>query len=718
MNIIPFLVASILLVVFGVMVVTPLIVDFMDNEQLEAYPVEASAVQTLACPLMDTVTGDGYVYTRPQSLSNSVTLYVKSFTNDYFTVNKLVAIGYENNPLVINETLPPYGTLVKTYKADWAPGGSLSFLAFPGDVVTIGVSGGVDIEPGTLVMMNSGIRYVNQLISMDYECFLEGKWKYLLAVNGDTISSTISLPGCAGVQVGAIPEISDMFLLLELTNVYLVEGVVPFFFWLPQSNKSMYIIVTGGIDIGTNDSPIPVTINPETVYYIALDVDDGAKLYANGDLHNVVFTPPFEGPVYVGVGRTPVGVNPPDLKFCAEYSGGGHCIEMNLSTRTYRVLKGNTVLKSGVIPLLNYGDEVSTALRGNGVAVYLNPQPSADHVAMLKYNGNPIRFYMDGVQNALIDMLVAWEDLVGYYQPGSSNIDGNGDEWVRVTYTSDGKWRVAGYIARGGFKHVFYINNDVIFVKESGRSWSRLVSGVYYEYYGGVFPKYYNYVVNTVEPSTTIPLFAIFKNSKLVINGLTSGQEIIISYSGGTKRVTASGPTMTLDLLDMFTVQEIIETVKQGGFEITVRVPEIQLLTMIPTVGKLYVTGENTKMWIDVEMQVLIDCFPSLRVNSDRPLTLTVTTSDYRYWTVKLGNEVLGMFPKVSIIVYNGVVTLRGENGVYRYEAPYNTGTIRITTSPGTYVGVLLGTEINAIPKVKTVEIRGVFYEATFSLGR
>ena len=93
------------------------------------------------------------------------------------------------------------------------------------------------------------------------------------------------------------------------------------------------------------------------------------------------------------------------------------------------------------------------------------------------------------VENAIDDFLVFWEDLYNPFNPPSS-LDDWKDHVVRVTLLPVNTYRIAVYLAKGGYKHQFYIatkspnplNGTLAYEKPYGAYWSNYNNGYYDEY--------------------------------------------------------------------------------------------------------------------------------------------------------------------------------------------------------------------------------------------
>jgi len=165
-------------------------------------------------------------------------------------------------------------------------------------------------------------------------------------------------------------------------------------------------------------------------------------------------------------------------------------IYIDYSSRAFTMYTASgSVIVSGPFLVFPEGSDITDPLRNYAVvAVQVSPS-NANHIATVYANGRR-DLYLPAMPGAVFDWIIVWEDLVGSNPPGSPNIDGNGDEWFRVTYFPNGTWRIAGYIASGGYRHAVYIGNTLIYDKPYNTAWTNVQNGVYYEFTYGGLPKY------------------------------------------------------------------------------------------------------------------------------------------------------------------------------------------------------------------------------------
>jgi len=98
-------------------------------------------------------------------------------------------------------------------------------------------------------------------------------------------------------------------------------------------------------------------------------------------------------------------------------------------------------------------------------------------------------FRLQPIPNAVDDFLIFWEDLFNPLHPPSS-VDDWKDHVVRVTLLPGSTYRLAVYLAKGGYKHQFFVATTnpnplagtFAYEKPYGAYWSNVVGGYYEEY--------------------------------------------------------------------------------------------------------------------------------------------------------------------------------------------------------------------------------------------
>jgi len=282
-------------------------------------------------------------------------------------------------------------------------------------------------------------------------------------------------------------------IMVVRANAERVDKAVVIKLYIRNTGATSVQISNVGVTDGLIDCPMktsPVTINPGEV-----------KLVTASDICNIpslkrVF-------VYVDLGTYRVGTItpsdmgtysspvPPLIFYNYEYSDTPQfTVRIDYSSNDFIIYSSSgTVVTGGVFLIFPPGSDITYYLRMYGVVAVSNPNPNSSQIISV-YANYLHNLYLPAVPGAIVDMILVWEDLVGTNPPGSPNIDGNGDEWVRVSYFPNGTWRISVYIASGGYRHAFYIGDTMVYDKPYGASWSNMVNDVYYEINQYGLPKY------------------------------------------------------------------------------------------------------------------------------------------------------------------------------------------------------------------------------------
>lgn len=291
-------------------------------------------------------------------------------------------------------------------------------------------------------------------------------------------------------------------MLVILVVIAVVSGLM--YLFMSSSSQSPVPPVSfaiGGLTYALSDNafviPFRASLSPESppiaICKVTIDYID-----ENGQIKKVVAW--FSGDTSSAdlfsyeefVGNAPiarVSSSNPVLKLLA-YSGGvlvgATYVYLNSMTFVYYNGQGQVVV-SGSVPIYQSGinDYINPILRNYGVLFVPNPTPNQlTTLAVREYSAGIIYIQLYPIYGATRDGVIIWEDLVGPLGTGSPYVDGNGDEWVRITQLADGSWRVAIIKASGGFKHEVYIENNQMYVKNYGffqaggygNTWREIVS--------------------------------------------------------------------------------------------------------------------------------------------------------------------------------------------------------------------------------------------------
>ena len=133
--------------------------------------------------------------------------------------------------------------------------------------------------------------------------------------------------------------------------------------------------------------------------------------------------------------------------------------------KTYNVLKGPYV---GYAPILRNISEYTIASTwtpwskrpiDSPILIVINPTRARENWVFTWHDPHGVfRFHLQRLSGDVeIDFLVFWEDLFNpYYPPGK--VDDWKDHVVRITVFTNGTFRIAVFMAKGGYRQVFYLN--------------------------------------------------------------------------------------------------------------------------------------------------------------------------------------------------------------------------------------------------------------------
>jgi len=132
------------------------------------------------------------------------------------------------------------------------------------------------------------------------------------------------------------------------------------------------------------------------------------------------------------------------------------------------------------------------------VLIVINPtKASEDWVFTWHDPHGTWKFYLRKLNGDIeIDFLVFWEDIFNPYHPRS--LDDWKDHVVRVTVFTNGTFRIAVFMAKGGYKHSFYLNvpknkfsnvEDLtpVYTKSYDKYWSQSAGEYLYEMSDKIF---------------------------------------------------------------------------------------------------------------------------------------------------------------------------------------------------------------------------------------
>lgn len=618
---------------------------------------------------------------------------VKNHVDRYVTVESVVPLGGENvtfGKVYLGTRVSPYGYAENYLPVNWGPTPYPAIRVAPGDVI--------NIEYGTIKkeVVGTVAEYFSppatEMVLSNYVSPFAGNKPYQLSLSQYTMYSTIANPGYAVRKL--LQDKYGWLQMLALAEVqpkeyYYADYDIPFylhFYVTPGQETGFYIRANGqlgliGVPPGqAKKATVSVPTNQPT--YVGLWVAGGqASLYINDNTApSLTWGAPDISNAYSVYGVAREKKLDTIIKLYAYSSPGSVAsyTEIDFENMNFKYYNGQgKLLVSGNIPVFqpNTNNYINSILRNYGVAFIPNPTPTRDTTLVVKeQTRGQVTLILPAVQGAVFDGVLVWEDLVGYYGPGSSYIDGNGDEWIRITQLADGSWRVAVLYAAGGFRHEMYLGNYLVFVKDYGQSFvCQPGSSTMCE-----VTQVIRWVENRV--SSDAYYMGVFKSRYLTIKGLFPGDRIVLMTPLKTYVTIADETIEQIDLLSVFTVKQLIEAMKGGGIILIIEPSTERIFMLLPTRGLFHVVSDFFNTWIEVPLKIRPYCNLTVGFRSNGLAVIERAGEVYKLY-IQLPNtatlSLFGTYPKLYV------------EDLYRYtvEITYTDGST-VTIRPNTPVTV------------------------------
>jgi len=672
------------------------------------------------------------------SLRTNLDISVKNQNGFDITVDRIVPIS--ENATLYGVTVP---LNVEAYQyrywyipVNWANVTAPKVLVVPGDVFTFKY-GILEKEQNGAIVTYSGSLPTAQPDKPSYTCPFIGNSFYSVTVQGDIMKSIIETPGCAPLALVTTNNIYAAKILvlgsMKVLEYYYKDYDIPFYVHLYSTNDAWGFYWRGdqntygfGLINLFRSTPfqapevIPQMRNPSYFAYWLDSTNGKVELYVDNNVSPSLTSTGSINPVttlVIGLSRAKParGEAPPIYFYNYMYSTSPQYITtIDYSNGYFNITNANTgkVVVGGPFYVFSEGSDVETYLRSYGVVAVKNSNPNVTRYIDI-YAGTDSyqpyrlhRFYAPALPGALLDLIVAWEDLVGPYPPGSPSVNANGDEWLRVTYFPNGTWRIGIYVASGGYKHAFYIGDKLVYEKPYNTGWMNAQcssQGSYCIYYESRNPIYVYYPWKQTPLSSEVPYIGIFKDRTITVKGLYPGDKLILSIpTGKVVTIEAESDVVIVDLLQYFGPYDLVNALKIGGILLTIQPSLQRIISLIPSKAYVHVVSRTADTWIEVPVLIRPSISCVLTYGLTTPGTLIVERKGELYKLTMLPqsstSHPIGVFPRVEISLqtwWNFKITITYMDGSMKVLTPDNISSYRLGILLVTDKAVLqMGTQI------------------------
>ena len=186
-----------------------------------------------------------------------------------------------------------------------------------------------------------------------------------------------------------------------------------------------------------------------------------------------------------------------------------HWIALDYSSGHYKLygdygpgISQRTFITEGNAPIITNTNEYTISTSwvswdqkpvNSPVLIVVNPtKASQDWIFTWKDPHGIHKFYLENLRGDIeIDFLIFWEDI--YYPPTTPSLDDWKDHVIRITVFTNGTYRIAVYMAKGGYSHKFYLGiqkpyenipdqvDKLVYTKPFGAYWRNKVGNYYRE---------------------------------------------------------------------------------------------------------------------------------------------------------------------------------------------------------------------------------------------
>jgi len=637
----------------------------------------------------DTISTPTFYTSYLSSIQTYLDISIKNHNAFGITVDQIVPIS-ENATfygVIVPLNAPPYQYSWWYTPVNWANVTAPKVLAVPGDVYTFKYGILEKEQSGAIVVYNGNLPIV-QPDPSSYVCPFIGNAFYPVTVQSVVMRSIIESPGCAPLAA----TISNIFAAkvlvvgsMQVLEYYYNDYDIPFYVHLYADNSTAWGVYWRGNQSGYGfglinlfrsapfQAPevLPQMRSPAYFAYWQDSYTGRIELYVDNNVTPVLTSTGAVNPVTsiaVGLSRAkPAQAEaPPIIFYNYEFRATPqYNVTINYSYGNFsivRVSTGTTIV-AGTFYVFPEGSDVESYLRNYGVVAVKNSNPNVTryidvYAGTDEYQPYRLhRFYVPALPGAVLDLIIAWEDLVGPYPPGSSQVNANGDEWLRVTYFPNGTWRIGIYVASGGYKHAFYIGEKLVYEKPYNTGWMNATcysTQQYCIYYESRDPIYVYYPWKQTPLSSEVPFIGVFADRTLTIKGLYPGDKVILSVpTGKVVTIEAKTDTVTVDLLQYFGAYDLVSALKNSGIFMALQPSPQRVISLIPSKAYVHIKSKTVDTWIETPVQIRPSqtCVLSFGLKSPGILVAERVGEYYNLTMIPKDSEsqLLGVYPKVLI---------------------------------------------------------------------
>jgi len=182
---------------------------------------------------------------------------------------------------------------------------------------------------------------------------------------------------------------------------------------------------------------------------------------------------------------------------------------------------------------------------------------------------------------------------------------------------------------------------------------------------------------------------ALFTSKTITVTNLTVGDIIIVSSASKSIPIVANSSTVVIDVTKYFTAQDIINTIKSGGFTITLAMTPAAAIKMLPRIAVLLIRSPEGDWSEAVATTVAVNCTMNFNATNSEIIFTWINNTYYVNITVVQPVQFqLGAYTTFFLVVDTvepGYIYI--ENSTLSYNITFSGGAFSIPTASATTIG-------------------------------